>query len=317
MRSTSPSTALSSSWATGEFAAASSRASRPSALPEAYCSQQPRLPHSQRWPPGMMIWWPNSPATPKRPRSSRPSITMAPPIPVPRVMQTSRSLSLPGAEAPFRPGGGVGVVGQQDGAAQQPLQVVPQRFVAPGQVRAEEDGAAVEVHPAGGADPHRPDPVAGAQFLDEFDDDLFHGARVVAGRGAFRLAEDPALGVDDAGSDLGAPDVDADGQARAAQPQVLNGGRARPWRPRLRPGSCCARRRSGRRRPGCRPGVGVARCPILFAGAATAAKARPTVTRQQSAAHVPAASPTGGTAGLTVKLLASRCRRTHLRGAAY
>ena len=90
MRSTWPSTALSSSWATGELAAASSRASRPSALPDAYCSQQPRLPHSQRWPPGMMIWWPNSPATPKRPRSSRPSITMAPPIPVPSVMQTRR-----------------------------------------------------------------------------------------------------------------------------------------------------------------------------------------------------------------------------------
>ena len=129
-------------------------------------------------------------------------------------------LSLPGAEAPFRPGGGVGVVGQQDGAAQQPLQVLAQRFIAPGQVRAEEDSAAVEVHPAGGADSDRPDPVSGAQLSDQFDNDLFHGARVVARGGAFGLAEDPALGVHHAGSNLGSPDVDADRQALAAQPQV-------------------------------------------------------------------------------------------------
>ncbi len=35
-------------YATGESAAASSRASRTRALPELYCSQQPRLPHGQR-----------------------------------------------------------------------------------------------------------------------------------------------------------------------------------------------------------------------------------------------------------------------------
>jgi hypothetical protein len=59
-----------------------------------------------------------------------------------------------------------------------------------------------------------------AQFFDEFDNDLLHGARVVARSGAFRLAEDPALGIDHPGSNLGSPDVDADRQALAAQPQV-------------------------------------------------------------------------------------------------
>ena len=64
----------------------SSRASRTSALPEAYCSQQPRLPHSQRWPSGTTCMWPNSPAIPLAPRNTRLSMTSAPPMPVPRVM---------------------------------------------------------------------------------------------------------------------------------------------------------------------------------------------------------------------------------------
>ena len=51
------------------------------------------------------------------------------------------ALTLPGAEAPFRPGGGIGVVGQQNGAAQQALQVLPQWFIAPGEVRTEEHRA--------------------------------------------------------------------------------------------------------------------------------------------------------------------------------
>jgi len=56
-----------------ESAAASSRASLTSALPELYCSQQPRLPHGQRWPPGTTCIWPNSPATPYLPRLTWPS----------------------------------------------------------------------------------------------------------------------------------------------------------------------------------------------------------------------------------------------------
>ena len=54
--------------ATGERATISSRASRSRAFPEAYCSQQPRLPHGQRCPSGTTCMCPNSPAMPLAPR---------------------------------------------------------------------------------------------------------------------------------------------------------------------------------------------------------------------------------------------------------
>jgi hypothetical protein len=69
----------------GLLAVIRDRASRTRALPEAYCSQQPRLPHSQRCPPGTTCMWPNSPAIPKRPRTTSPFMSSAPPMPVPRV----------------------------------------------------------------------------------------------------------------------------------------------------------------------------------------------------------------------------------------
>ena len=61
---TSPPTSASRPCATGEFDAASSRASRASALPLTYCSQQPRLPHSHLRPSGTTVMWPNSAAMP-------------------------------------------------------------------------------------------------------------------------------------------------------------------------------------------------------------------------------------------------------------
>lgn len=82
-------------YATGESAAASSLASLTSALPELYCSQQPRLPHGQRCPAGTTCIWPNSPATPYLPRLTRPSSSMAPPIPVPSVIMTRWSSPRP------------------------------------------------------------------------------------------------------------------------------------------------------------------------------------------------------------------------------
>jgi hypothetical protein len=130
-------------------------------------------------------------------------------------------LPLPGAKAPFRPGRSVGVVNQHDGAPQQVLQVVPQRLVPPGEVRAEQHRAAVEIHPPGGANAHRPDPGTGAQFLDEFDDDALHRTRIASRRGPARLAQDVALGVHHAGGNLGAANVDADGKSPPAQPQLL------------------------------------------------------------------------------------------------
>ena len=310
---------MSSSWATGELAAASSRASRPSALPEAYCSQQPRLPHSQRWPPGHDDLVAELPRHTEAPRSSRPSITMAPPIPVPRVMQTRRSCPCP---APKRhsaqPAASASLV-SSDRPAQQPLQVVPQRFVAPGQMRAEQHSAAVEVHPAGRADSDRPDPVARAQLLDQFDDDLFHGAGVVARGGPLGLGEDPALGVHHAGSDLGSADV------------------ARRWPGPSRPSRRCSAEIPApavrRPRPGqgpASPGGGPAAQAGLLAGCrclhgapsysperhATAAKA-PAAWRGQRAPRRARSVPDWRNGGPTVKLLASRCRGTHLPGAAY
>ena len=85
-RSGSPPAACSRPCATGDLAEMSSRASRTRALPLAYCSQHPRLPHSQRWPPGTTCMCPNSPATPNRPRTSAPSNSSPPPMPVPSVM---------------------------------------------------------------------------------------------------------------------------------------------------------------------------------------------------------------------------------------
>ncbi len=95
MPSTVPPARASSGCTTGDSSATSSRASRTSALPEEYCSQQPRLPHGQRWPPGSTCMCPNSPARPYLPRSTYPSRTTAPPMPVPRVSITMWSSPRP------------------------------------------------------------------------------------------------------------------------------------------------------------------------------------------------------------------------------
>ena len=255
----------------------------------------------------MMIWWPNSPATPKRPRSSRPSMTMAPPIPVPRVMQTRRFCALPGAEAPFRPGGGIGVVGQQHRPAEQPLQVVPQRLVAPGQVRAEQHGAAVEVHPAGRADarPTRSGgPAPSSSTSSTMTCSTARGSLPGVDRRAW--AEDPALGIDHAGRHLGAADVDADGEALAAQPQVLT--EALPGRSGGRGPPGVRRRQAAvlRQGPGCSSGWWCVHGSPFYVGP----RSRPGTGRV-------ATSSGRRRRPATAKLLASRCRRTHMPWTAY
>ena len=101
-------------------------------------------------------------------------------------------------------------------------------------MRAEQHGAAVEVHPAGRTDSYRPDPVAFAQLLNQLNNHLFDRPGVTARRGPLGLGEDPALSVDDACRDLGAANVHPDGEALPAQPQMLpkslggrSGGRSR------------------------------------------------------------------------------------------
>ena len=67
MRSGEPASASIRSPATGD-SATSSRASRARARPEAYISQQPRLPQAHSRPSGTSVMWPYSQATPYAPR---------------------------------------------------------------------------------------------------------------------------------------------------------------------------------------------------------------------------------------------------------
>src|SRR5215208_62823 len=77
------------------FSLATSRALRPMAVPEASASRQPRLPQPQRGPVGSIVMWPTSPPAPWAPRKSTPSVMIPPPTPVPRVINTRWSRSLP------------------------------------------------------------------------------------------------------------------------------------------------------------------------------------------------------------------------------
>ena len=74
----------------------------------ANASRQPWLPQPHGGPSGSIVWWPTSPAVPSCPRTTRPSIAITPPTPVPRVSPTiddaprpapSRSSASPNARA--------------------------------------------------------------------------------------------------------------------------------------------------------------------------------------------------------------------------
>ncbi len=69
-------------------ASAASRPRRPSPLPEAKRSQQPRCPHGHGGPLGSTTMWPGSPAKPDAPRTRRSPMITAPPMPVPSVTST-------------------------------------------------------------------------------------------------------------------------------------------------------------------------------------------------------------------------------------
>src|SRR5215203_4886248 len=77
------------------FSLATSRALRPMAVPEASASRQPRLPQPQRGPVGSRVTCPSSPPAPWAPLRSTPWVMTPPPTPVPRVMKTWWSTSLP------------------------------------------------------------------------------------------------------------------------------------------------------------------------------------------------------------------------------
>ncbi len=147
-----PPTRSNRSETTGLPADIRARASRTRALPEAYCSQQPRLPHSQRMPSGTTCMWPNSPAMPKRPRMTRPSRTMPPPMPVPRLTMTRWLSPRPAPKRYSAHTAALASLSTKIGRSHAPAEGGPQRLVAPGQVRGEDDGGAV-----GGDEPGRAD----------------------------------------------------------------------------------------------------------------------------------------------------------------
>ena len=118
-----------------------------------------------------------------------------------------------GAVAVLGPGGGVGVVAHPQRPLQPRREVLAQRRVPPGQVRAEQHGVAGAVEPAGRADPDADQfaVVPGREFLDDGGDRVLGVADRGAGRGPPRGRQDRAVGRDDAAGDLRAADVDAEG----------------------------------------------------------------------------------------------------------
>ena len=73
------------------------------AEPDAYRSQQPRLPHTHNSPSCCTTMCPISPANPFAPRCNWPPITMPPPIPVPSVTMTAfiAPLAAPAFHSPY------------------------------------------------------------------------------------------------------------------------------------------------------------------------------------------------------------------------
>ncbi len=122
------------------------------------------------------------------------------------------ALAPAGAEAELAPGHRVGVVLHHDGQAGHLGEPALERLLAPGEVGGEADDAAGLVDEPGGADADGLDLVLVGQFLDRLGHGLGDLGRVV-GRGRLQeTLDDQPVGVDDARRDLGAADVDTDGQ---------------------------------------------------------------------------------------------------------
>ena len=238
-----------------------------------------------------MRMWPNSAATPKWPRRSLLPMMMPPPRPVPSVMQMTLRWPLPRAELVLAPGGRVGVVLHDDGEAHAGLDLLLQRLLAPVDVRREVDRGALTVDVSGRTDAHADDLVTGACALHRGGDGVHDALGRARGRHLVGR-EDVAFLVDHTGRDLGAADIDADGESheslsfgraplRPTVPEALPSESRRPpggqaggtpaARPRgtLSPGRCVRPGRCPRRRPGARPVLCtsvVAGRPALFLG---------------------------------------------------
>ena len=224
MAPTSPPTRASRACATGDFDSASSRASRASALPLTYCSQQPRLPHSHLRPSGTTVMWPNSAPMPYPPRWSTPSTTSPPPIPVPRLTQASTGAPRP---APKRYSAQAPALASFSITTGRPVRSPTtarsgsSRHARWGEKR---HRGPVGVDVARCPDADGRDVVARAQLGDDLDDGLLGRRRAGRGSVASYLLHDPAGLVHHPGGHLGATDVDPDCET-SGHPGIMPPGR--------------------------------------------------------------------------------------------
>ena len=218
----------------------------PARCPTAYCSQQPRLPHSHRRPSGTTCMCPNSPATPNRPRCSVAVDDHRAADAGAEVDADEVGLAATGAEPPLGPDGGVGVVLDDDRQPQPRADRVAQRLVAPGQVRREQHVGAARRRRS----PAAPMPTAwiscrsaSSSTASTIVSSTTCGLLLRSGVSRRTWSRTSPSCVDDAGGDLGAADVDADGEQRGVQRADPQG--AAPTRPAAsaRAGTAVARSR--------------------------------------------------------------------------
>ncbi len=121
------------------------------------------------------------------------------------------------AETPFGPRCRVRVIEHRNAPSQGLFEIRSQRFVAPRQVRAEQHGSVVQIHPPGRSDTHRADAPTSSELAHQVHDHRFDRPRILPGGFPAGGGDDCTGGVDDAGSHLGAADIDAYGEPTRAQ----------------------------------------------------------------------------------------------------
>ena len=176
---------------------------------------------------------PNSPARPKRPRYGFPSMTMAPPMPVPRVTRTTSGSP---CTAPKRHSAQPLAFASFSTTTWSPVR--PATASRSGSSRHARWGANSTVDPEASTNPAapiptRPDVVLAAELIDDVTDRVEDGRRVGARRVRAPACEHASLLVDDAGGDLGAADIDADGELVGHDRQPSAPDRARSAAPMM------------------------------------------------------------------------------------
>src|SRR3954453_3448222 len=142
------------------------------------------------------------------------------------------------AEAVLPPGGGVGVVLDDDGKGELLGDLIAKGGVAPSEVGREQHRLAISIDPARRADADARDLVFGEQLADDLADDVDKVRRVARRRTAPGAGEHVAVVVDHAGGDLGAADVYADGECHRRLP-VASSSRSMCSTPPLTPPCWC------------------------------------------------------------------------------